>query len=186
MSIRISISWGINSALGKRRTPGTSSLRTSVPAAHPKRLREWEELSGTGQCTAEAIKASTTWRTCTPLLFEAGYSTTGSTIRLRFTRYLLASTAILYAGRGTNTNGFADIHAVRDTGCAESQSGNQDCFRTGVSERCHNELEKWEPDARRRARPVLRERGGEIPPRHSPCMNTVFRIPTASDCLNSS
>ncbi len=30
------------------------------------------------------------------------------------------------------------------------------------------DFEKWEPDARRRARPVLRERGGEIPPRHSP------------------
>jgi len=122
---------------------------------------------GVGLCTAEATKVSTTWRTCTPRSFEAGYSTTVGTTRLRFTRYLFASTATLYAGRGTNTTGFADIHAVRHTGYAESHSGTQRCFRTGVSERCHSELEKWEPDARRRARPLLGERGGEIPPRHS-------------------
>jgi hypothetical protein len=28
--------------------------------------------------------------------------------------------------------------------------------------------EQWEPDDTRVSRPVLRERGGEIPPRHSP------------------
>ena len=28
---------------------------------------------------------------------------------------------------------------------------------------------QWEPDDTRVSRPVLRERGGEIPPRHSPC-----------------
>ena len=28
--------------------------------------------------------------------------------------------------------------------------------------------EQWEPDDARVSRPVLRERGGEIPPRHSP------------------
>ena len=51
----------------------------------------------------------------------------------------------------------------------------------------HNDFEKWEPDARRRARPVLRERGGEIPPRHSPrdqfipfASNMQKQSPTAS------
>ena len=41
-----------------------------------------------------------------------------------------------------------------------------------------NDFEKWEPDARRRARPVLRERGGEIPPRHSPIRKQFSILPT--------
>ncbi len=52
------------------------------------------------------------------------------------------------------------------TGWSASRVVSRICSLTGVF--CMDAAEQWEPDEARVSRPVLRERGGEIPPRHSP------------------
>ena len=42
--------------------------------------------------------------------------------------------------------------------------------------------EQWEPDDARVSCPVLRERGGAIPPRHSPCATNVLTAMEVRNC----
>src|SRR6202140_1976920 len=55
---------------------------------------------------------------------------------------------------------------AHSNGWSASRAASRICSLTGVF--CRDAAEQWEPDEARVSRPVLRERGGETPPRHSP------------------
>jgi hypothetical protein len=73
-------------------------------------------------------------------------------------------------------------HAVncggRDTGWTGSHGASRICLPAG---RCFRDMAgQWEPDESRGSRPVLRERRGEIPLRHSPCHHLRARAGRAA------
>src|SRR5208337_4760680 len=70
-------------------------------------------------------------------------------------------------GSAENTSPCADTSGAPDTGLRGSRNVSLSCSPIG---HCFMDTaEQWEPDDARVSRPVLRERGGETPPRHSPC-----------------
>ncbi len=79
---------------------------------------------------------------------------------------LRTSTASWHDGRigsSSPSDATSDGHI---TGCSASCGVSPICLLTG--DFCMDAAEQWEPDEARASRPVLRARGGEIPPRDSP------------------
>src|ERR1700751_4777333 len=69
-------------------------------------------------------------------------------------------------GSPENTSPCADTSGDPDTGLRASCNVSLSCSPIGP---CFMDTaEQWEPDDARVSRTVLRERGGETPPRHSP------------------
>ena len=135
------------------------------PAASPTALKAIRGLSGVGPCIVAVTRLSMIWRGCSTRTFAAGSTTTvGSVLRLSIqpcgTSTLLGSMGL---GKFKSLRG----HKRRSRHWLARIAQRQP--RLFAHWPCSMEkAEQWEPDDARVSRPVLRERGGEIPPRHSP------------------
>ena len=77
-----------------------------------------------------------------------------------------ASSDISRDGLRESIKPYVVVNGVPGIGSCALRNANPGCSPTGRC--CMGVAEQWEPDDARVSRPVLRERGGASPPRHSP------------------
>ena len=134
------------------------------PVRH--RSRRYRARSVVGPCTFAVTRLSMIWHGCSTRTSAAGAITmVGSVLQLSNLRSGVSSDTWLDGLRGS-TSPCVGINGDPDIGFCASRSANLDCSPIGL---CFMDTaEQWEPDDARVSRPLLRERGGETPPRHSP------------------
>src|ERR1700730_5036600 len=117
--------------------------------------------------TSAATSRWTTWPGCSTATSGVGSTTTAGTTNRLSTRPC-DTTPLFWLDRRIGSSSPCDaIGDKQRTGSLALRGDNRRCSPTGGF--CRGAAGQWEPDEARVSRPVLRARGGEIPPRDSPC-----------------
>ena len=131
-----------------------------------RRSRQYAALSVDGPCTVAVKRLSMIWHGCSTRTSEAGSITMVGSVLLLSNLRAGASNDTWLDGLRESTSPCVGTNGDPGIGFCASRSANLGCSSIGL---CFMDTaEQWEPDDARVSRPVLRERGGEIPPRHSP------------------
>src|SRR5271165_4056352 len=144
---------------------GRSASR-SVRRPATKRSRRSDRRSEAGPFTNAATRRWMIWRACSMRISAAGSTTTGGSTRRLSTRPYGASTSFWRDGPTGSSSPCAGTRHEPSTGCNASRAARLACLLIGPCSL--DAAEQWEPYDARVSRTVLRERGGAIPPRHTP------------------
>ncbi len=106
------------------------------------------------------------WRGCSTRAYAAGSTIMDGSVLRHSILPCGTSSDTWRDGPPESTSPYADTSGVPDTGLRASLNVSLGCSPIGPCSM--DTAEQWEPDDARVSRPVLRERGGETPPRHSP------------------
>ena len=160
------IFWAIRFVPEARRVGRESTSSTSVRPFLRKPARPYGARSETGSCTCAVTSHLRIFLVCLTRSSGVGFNTTGGFTARGSIPSGRTSTACSPGGRHGNTRSCATIFGERSSGCCASFGAIHGSLLTGNSVR--SVAPQWEPYELRGSRPVLRERGGAIPPRHSP------------------
>jgi len=154
------------SGRGCRDAGGVHSASCSAPRQATKLSRRSDRRSEAGRFMSAATSRWTTWPGCSTATSGVGSTTTAGTTNRLSTRPCDTSTVYWLDGRIGSSSPCDAIGDKQRTGSLALRGDNRRCSPTGGF--CRGAAGQWEPDEARVSRPVLRARGGEIPPRDSP------------------
>jgi len=160
------IFWAIRFVPEARRVGRESTSLTSVRPFLRKPARPYGARFETGSCTCAARRPSRIFPVCLTRSSGAGFNTTGGFTARGFIPSGNISTACSPVGRRGNTRSCDTVFGELSSGSSAFLSANHGSLLTGSW--VYRVALQWEPYELRGSCPVLRERGGAIPPRHSP------------------
>ena len=136
------------------------AMSAKAKKAKGKQIRAWHLKRRSGTDLSGIARASTPRS-------EAGSTTTGPSTAPSCTPLLCASMSISFDGQCRRSNDCGASQQRPGPGWMPSDSTSPASLPTGICSHAPT-ADLWGPDEARVSRPVLREREGEVPSRHSP------------------
>src|ERR1700680_3312924 len=163
---RSSIFSAIHSGRDFRDGGGVTSASCSAPRQAAKLSRRSGRRSEAGHFMNAATNRWTIWPGCSTATSEVGSITTAATTSRLSTRPCDTSTSSWLGGRIGSSSPCGGTNGAPGNGSTASRDDSHAWLPIGA--RLRGGAGQWEADEARASRPVLRARGGEIPPRDSP------------------
>ncbi len=163
LSSRSSTFSATRSGRGCRDGGGAGSASCSALRPATKLSRRYGRQSAAGRFMSAATSRWTTWPGCSTDTSGVGSTTTAGTTSRPSTRPCDTSTWFWLGGRIGSSSPCDGTNGVHGNGSTASRDDSHVCSPIGACFR--GAAGHWEPDEARASRPVLRARGGAIPPR---------------------